>query len=210
LKIVVFGGTGGTGKNVLASALAAGHDVVAVARRPEALETKHEKLTVVKGDVLDVASIEAAIAGAGAVISTVGPSSMRNPGTLLTDAAKNLVDACSKAGVRVLVWESGVIASDASEQGLFAKFALGMLHTFIAAFTAQKRDSEALITASALDWVIVRPVGLQHTPATGAYKVGPKIAVNLTKQLAHADVADFLVKAATDPQYARQILHIGY
>src|SRR5205823_3243712 len=63
MKIAVFGATGGTGKNVVARALAAGHQVVAVARRPEAVAPAAERLEVKRADVLDAAAVRAALAG---------------------------------------------------------------------------------------------------------------------------------------------------
>ena len=56
MKIVVFGATGGTGTNVVAHALAQGHHVVAVARRPDAVKPA-ERLSVHKGDVFDAALV---------------------------------------------------------------------------------------------------------------------------------------------------------
>ena len=72
MKIVVFGATGGTGERIVERALAEGHEVVAVARKPEAFTTRHSRLKVVKGDVLDPASVATAIVGADAVLSSVG------------------------------------------------------------------------------------------------------------------------------------------
>jgi putative NADH-flavin reductase len=86
MKIAVFGATGGTGKRLVELALEKGHDVVAAARKPDAIQTKHDKLAVVKADVLDRASLVAAIEGVDAVISTFGPADNKNPGTLTTDA----------------------------------------------------------------------------------------------------------------------------
>lgn len=93
MKIVVFGATGGTGKNVVERALADGHDVVAVARRPEAVAAR-DGLVVHKGDVLEQASVTAALKGADAVICAVGPSSNNKPGTLISSAVKNIVAGC--------------------------------------------------------------------------------------------------------------------
>ncbi len=64
MKIVVFGATGGTGKNVVAQALAAGHEVVAIAREPGAVEAR-PRLAVHQGDVLDAASFSAQVVNVG-------------------------------------------------------------------------------------------------------------------------------------------------
>ncbi|MEK3786878.1 NAD(P)-dependent oxidoreductase [Paenibacillus sp. FSL K6-1230] len=68
MKIAVIGATGGTGKKVIECALGLGHEVIAVARRPEAISST-EGLTVRKGDVFDLPVMIQAISGAEAVIS---------------------------------------------------------------------------------------------------------------------------------------------
>src|SRR5438105_10420169 len=108
MKLVVFGATGGTGKQIVARGLELGHDVTAVARKPEAVATRHDHLRVVRGDVLDAGSVAAAVAGADAVLSAIGPVNNKQPGTLISDAIKHMVTACEQAGVRRLVFESGL------------------------------------------------------------------------------------------------------
>ena len=54
MKLIVFGSTGGIGRQVVAQALEAGHRVTAVARRPETLTIQHERLRVVRGDALEL------------------------------------------------------------------------------------------------------------------------------------------------------------
>ena len=52
MKLLVLGATGATGREVVAQALAAGHEITAVARNAAALaDLVHERLQVVEGDV---------------------------------------------------------------------------------------------------------------------------------------------------------------
>ena len=46
MKIVLLGATGRVGSNLLKSALDKGHEVLAIARHPENIKTKHDKLQV--------------------------------------------------------------------------------------------------------------------------------------------------------------------
>ena len=65
---IVFGASGGTGREVLAAARAAGHTVTAFVRSPSGVEATR----VVVGDVNDAAAVAAAIVGHDAVIVTLG------------------------------------------------------------------------------------------------------------------------------------------
>jgi putative NADH-flavin reductase len=210
MKLVVFGATGGTGKQIVTAGLAAGHEVVAVARRPEAIATTHDRLRVVKGDVLDAASVGAAIAGSEAVLSAIGPSNNKQPGTLISEGIVHIVAACATANVRRLVFESGIMVGDGHGLSLFNRTALGLFRRLNGALAADKRIAEQTIRDSTLDWVIVRPVSLDDSPATGSYKTGVDIRLRLATKLSHADVADFMVKAASDPSVVRTIQDIGH
>jgi putative NADH-flavin reductase len=72
MKFLVFGVTGGTGREILAQALGQGHSVTAFVRNPAALTTKHKNLRVVRGDILDYPSVEASVQGKDAVLSALG------------------------------------------------------------------------------------------------------------------------------------------
>jgi putative NADH-flavin reductase len=97
MKLVVFGATGGTGTKVVERALSAGHDVVAVARRPEAVPPR-DRLVIVQCDVLEAPAVAAAMSGGDAVIATIGPASNRKPGTLISAGVRNLLTGCVAGG----------------------------------------------------------------------------------------------------------------
>jgi putative NADH-flavin reductase len=208
MKIVVFGATGSTGKNVVERALAGGHDVVAVARRPEAVAAQ-PRLTVQKGDVTDAESVAAAVAGADAVISAIGPAKNGDPGTLISTGVKNIVAGCSKHGVRRLVLESGMIVSDGTGLPLLGRWAVALFGTIFPKLKADKIVAEAAVTASSLDWVILRPPNLSHGAATGQYLAAPGAPIVPAKAITHSDCAEALLKAATEPTWVKQIVNVG-
>ncbi|HEU0027504.1 MAG TPA: NAD(P)H-binding protein, partial [Ktedonobacterales bacterium] len=57
MNIAVFGANGPTGRLVTKQALAEGHAVTAITRRPETFPLHHERLRVIRGDVFDLASV---------------------------------------------------------------------------------------------------------------------------------------------------------
>lgn len=72
MNLLIFGATGGTGRVLVEQALAQGHIVTAFARNPAKVRTTHQNLRIVKGDILKYDSIEMALAGQDAVLSTLG------------------------------------------------------------------------------------------------------------------------------------------
>ena len=76
VKLVVFGSTGGTGRELVRQALELGHEVTAFARDAQALGIAHERLRIVEADALWRVSVDAAIEGQSAVLSALGTRSL--------------------------------------------------------------------------------------------------------------------------------------
>ena len=72
MKLLVFGATGATGRRLVQKALEQGHVVTAFARDPAKIHLAHDHLRVVRGDILNKDSVEAAVAGQDGVLSALG------------------------------------------------------------------------------------------------------------------------------------------
>ncbi|MGH3932037.1 MAG: NAD(P)H-binding protein [Pseudonocardiaceae bacterium] len=79
MHLTVFGGTGGTGEQVIRAALDAGHTVTAPARDPSKIRMSHERLRTVRADVLDAPSLASTLDGADAVVSALGVPGGKEP-----------------------------------------------------------------------------------------------------------------------------------
>ena len=66
-----------------------------------------------------------------------------------------------------------------------------------------KETMEPLITASGLNWTIVRPPKLSDHDAIGKYRAGTDLPIRLWSSVGRADLAAFLVDEAETPQYPR-------
>ena len=117
MKTVVTGGTGVIGRAAVRALVEAGHDVVVVIRSAMGTETVARMgAKPVRGNVLDVDSLEVAYDGAEAVINLatsvpVGhgallPGAWRRHDRLRTTGVTNVVEAARRAGVRRVVQES--------------------------------------------------------------------------------------------------------
>jgi NADH dehydrogenase len=121
--VVIFGGTGFLGRR-LARRLVAGGDVVRVAVRHaedarELLDPScRDAVAVLQADVRDPSSVAAAVAGADAVVNAVSAYVEKAGVTfdaIHVRAAEAMARAAAAAGVRRLVYVSG-IGADASSQ----------------------------------------------------------------------------------------------
>ena len=72
MKLLIFGGTGRTGRALVEQALEQGHVVTVFARDPAKVRMTYENLRVMKGDIADYDSVETAIKAQDAVLSALG------------------------------------------------------------------------------------------------------------------------------------------
>ena len=196
MDIVVLGATGGTGRLVVERALAEGHRVTAVVR-----STGHPPfpagVTVVEADVTDAGSLAAAVAGADAVIGTLGATG----GTLMQDSTSALISATAGGGPSRFVLLSGY--SQLGER--LTRPARLMASTVMKAMATDKAASEDLLRSSDMDWTIVYATRLTNGPASGRTRVvGADEKVGIGQSVSRTDVAGFLVAAASDRAMSRR------
>ncbi|HSX71346.1 MAG TPA: NAD(P)H-binding protein [Pseudomonas sp.] len=218
MRLAVFGATGATGRHVVSQALAAGHEVIAIARDPGKVAPR-PNLIVRAGDVLDAESLRESCRGAEVVISCIGPSSSPGagaitnnlrPGKTMSIGTVNMVAAAEAAGVRRFVFQSGIGLSDGSEMTAADRWVLRLLwRPVFGAALRDKGEGERSLVGSPLDWVIVRPVGLKDAAAPSGYRAGPGQRVALFSALSFADCAACLLRAASEPGWTRQIVNVG-
>jgi uncharacterized protein YbjT (DUF2867 family) len=204
---VVFGATGGTGQAIVAQALSQGHDVVAFARRPEAVTQQAANLVVAQGDVLDREAVSNAVVGCDVILCALGT---RGGPSALVEGTRNILDAAKDQGRPRSLWVSSFGVGDSIEQmGWFARNVIaGMV---LKSALAEKAVQEKLIMESGLPYIIARPGGLTDGPLTGKYQRIPSVAkVSLNRlQISRADVADFLLKNLTDQRWLGQAVGLA-
>ena len=203
MKVIVFGSTGGIGRQVVAQALAANHEVTAIARRPEAITTQHQRLHVVRGDVLDPASFKQALAGQDVVVSALGVVT-RGPTTVYSAGVANIAEAMHANVVRrILCVSSNGLEPGPRWQRIVAKQLLWRLYKEM--YTDLVR-MEAVVKASGLDWTVIRPPGLTDGPRTEHYQIVVNQHLSHGSLISRADVADYIVTHWQDrPTYCGMV-----
>ena len=207
MKLVIFGSTGGIGKQVVEQALAAGHDVTAVARRPEAVTTRHKNLEVIRGDVLDPATIGQAVVGKDAVISALGVAN-RAPTTLYSEGIANIMQAMYTARARRLI----CVSASGLEPGprLQRWIAKPLLWRILKNMYTDLVRMEGMVTASNLDWTILRPPRFTNGPRTGHYQIAVNKHLSRGSLISRADIADCILAQLKNPVSYCALVEIAY
>lgn len=203
MNVLIIGATGPTGQQIVQQALAQAHEVTALVRNPHQFEMQHDRLHILKGDVLNLGSLQAAMSNQQAVVSALGSKLSRNPMTLLSEGTKNMVQAMQQQGVRRFVCITGMGAGDSKGHGGFVYDKL-ILPLILKEVYKDKDRQEAVIRDSNLDWIIVRPAQFTNGIATGNYHVFTDLTNVTASKISRADTADFVLKQLSDDRYLHQ------
>ena len=171
LHILIIGATGGTGRQPVRQALELGHQVTAFVRTPARLKVEHPNLRIVKGNVLDYASLESAMREQNVVVCALGHKRWFYPNKILSEGTRNILRAMKTCDVPRLVCESSLgIGNSVGRLGLlYTFFVIPLILPFI---FWDKARQEKLIVERGVDWVIVRPAVLTNGAARGSYRHG--------------------------------------
>ena len=208
MKVLVIGAAGKTGRLVVDRALAAGHKVVALVHSPEQDE-KHPlpaAAEVIHGDVQNPSRLEHAMQGCQAVIDAIGERTPWKSTDLERSAASTVLEVMGRTGAKRLLVVSVLGAGDSvSQAGFFYEHI--MLPTFLHGAIKDKNAMEAEVSASHVDWTLVRPPVLSDADPTGQVKVVPHDAT--AHKITRADLAQFLVDQLGSSTYSNQAVTIA-
>ncbi len=211
--IVVIGATARTAAQFMPLALERGHHVIGLARQPERIVLEHERLTLVKGDVYDRASLEAALSGTEIVVSLFGPritSDAEVPEMDLYSAGyTNLIAAMrAKGNTRLFATTSTGAqravdkkpASDAPRHDQWLWQVRGIYHDM--------RRAEAIVRSSGLDFTILRPSQLMEEPPRNDLKIIVDADAPHFTLITYADFAAWILNELQSDQYAGHVVGI--
>ncbi|HET7524497.1 MAG TPA: NAD(P)H-binding protein [Burkholderiaceae bacterium] len=202
MKLIVFGPTGGTGQQLVAQGLAAGHEVTAFTRRPEAIAPRLG-LTTMAGDTRDPRAVERAIAGRDVVLCALGGSPLRRRQHVCATAMANIVPAMVRLGVRRVLAISTQGAGDTRQRvsWLVRHVMLGFV---LRSEVADKEAMEAQLSASPLEWTVVRVSLLTDEAPRGRWRVADDGSIRGMGKVARADVASFMLAQIGSTQWLRR------
>ncbi|MFD1150417.1 NAD(P)-dependent oxidoreductase [Saccharothrix hoggarensis] len=211
MELVVFGANGPTGRLVTRRALDDGHAVTAVTRRPDAFPFDAPRLRVVGADALDAAAVADVVAGHDRVISTLGVPYTKEPVTIFSQGARNIIAAMRRHGLRrlVCVTSIGVHTDLPPEATFFVRRVIApILLSMGRPLYEDARRMEEVVRATDLDWTIVRPSGLFDTTVVSDYRVAvaPERVVGMFTS--RADLADVLLREAVEDRHVRECVEV--
>jgi putative NADH-flavin reductase len=221
MKLTIVAATGGIGKHLVEQAVAGGHEVTAVARRPRDLPPGVRAVTV---DLArpDPAALASAVRGADAVLSALGPRDPRTDIGITSHGTRAIVEAMQAEQVRRIIIVSAAPVGPVPVPGqprppkhdpgdgffmrhLGSRFARAMFGRHYADLAA----TEQLLRESGLEWTVSRPPKLNDKPLTGVYRVALNRNVRGGFSVPRADVAHHMLRMVRQPETVKQVVGIA-
>lgn len=175
MKVAVIGATGFVGQNLVKEFTTRGHEVIAIARNTDKIESTNDNLTKLEVDVLDTDKLAKALNGADAVVSAFN-AGWTNP-NLYDDTikgAKAIQEAVKLSGVKryIFIGGAGTLQIDGNQLVDGPQFPAEIYPGASAVrdyFNTLKQETE-------LDWLFFSPAIEMHPGITigrtGKYRLG--------------------------------------
>ena len=163
-RIAVVGGHGQVARLLHPLLVAAGHQPVALVRRAEHradLEAQGAEVRMLDIEGAGVADVARALAGCDAVVFAAGggpDGNAERKRTVDLEGALKTMEAAPQAGIRRVVQVSAIGVDEPLGDDVQPVWR---------AYVEAKRDADAALRASGLDWTILRPGRLTDDPPTG-------------------------------------------
>jgi len=199
-KVFVAGGSKGVGRSIIDKLVAEGSEVVALVRSEEAVAelSAIDGVTAIKGDAFDYKTVEGAIDGCDAAITTLG-GSVEDSKRIDYTGNNNVIEAAGILGCTRVVLVTSVGCGDSKEAAPPSVFEV--LKEVLAAKT--KAENVLIKYYTNMNWTIIRPGGLISEPMTGkAILTADKMGIG---SIHREDVADLTVKALSASNTERKI-----
>ncbi len=206
LDIAVIGGGGMIGSRIVKEALDRGHNVMLVVRDPSKVADSHERLTVIRGDVVDH-SIADLVEGRDVVVSAVGTARAEDPDySLYLNAARSLVDGLRRLGdtaPRLIVVGGVGSLLDASGHAILERVPADRLPEHL----GQKTALDYYVTVADVQWTYLSPPGrISPGERTGAYRIGDDALLTDENGESGISMEDYAVAVLDEAEAPR---HVG-
>lgn len=211
LKIALFGATGTIGSRIAAEAARRGHQVTALARNPARVPADVANVKAAPADLLDAASVSAAVRGHDVVASAYAPP--HGDPAVLSQATHALVDGVRAAGVKRLVVVGGAGSLEVAP-GKQLVDTEGFPDAYKAVALAHRDAFDYYRGISDLDWTFFAPAALiAPGERTGKFRTGTNALIadaEGNSRISAEDYAIAFVDELEQGRFVRQIATVAY
>lgn len=212
MHLTIFGASGATGLLLTERALAAGHTVTVLVRKPEQFPFRGRTHTL-QGSVFEAEPVLHALAGADAVLSALGARSWRKE-NVLERAMPVIVRTMEQYGPKRLIalGSAGARPDSMKLQPAWQRWMVkNLLYTTILHWPVASQVAQyEVLAGSELEWTMAMPPMLINAPARGRIRVSGEALPPGASRISRADVADFMMAQLHSTEWVRQGVYVTW
>jgi putative NADH-flavin reductase len=209
-KVIVFGATGGSGKQVVEQALEAGYEVKAIIRKPETFNINHPNLKIIKGDVLQPITFQDELKDVTAVMSCLGIPKVQ-PTTLYSESMENIIKVMKRCNVtRILCISSSAIDIPPKSSFIMTFLLKNVLQRIYKPVYADMTLMENKLKSSNLDYTIVRAPKLTDGKKTKKHRIVTQQPLKKIPTISRADLAAFMLNIINKDNTFKSTIEVAY
>jgi putative NADH-flavin reductase len=211
LKIALFGATGMIGSQIAAEAARRGHQVTALARNPARVPAGVANLQAVQADLLDAASVGAAVRGHDVVASAYAPP--HEDLAALAKATDALLGGVREAGLKRLVVVGGAGSLEVAP-GKQLVDAEGFPDAYKPIALAHRDVFNGYRGITDLDWTVFAPAAvIAPGERTGQFRTGANTLLADAEGNSHISAQDYAIAFVDELEqgrFVRQLATVAY
>ncbi|MEL3963123.1 SDR family oxidoreductase [Lysinibacillus endophyticus] len=206
MNILVLGGTGRVGSQIITLALQDKHHVTVLVRTPEKIQIDNDHLTIIQGDVLNKEDVVRSMQGIDVVISALSTDG----GTTLTESMPHIIEVMVNEGIKriITIGTAGILQSRTSPDLL--RYQSSESKRKLTRAAEEHHKVYDLLKQSSLDWTIVCPTYLPDGEPLGEYRVERDFLPENGVKIHVPDTAEFTYRQIKSNDYMKSRVGIAY
>lgn len=204
-KIAIIGGTGKSGKYLVRELIKQGYSIKLLLR-PAVNRTdtpNHPLIEIIEGNANDYQSINTLIDGCEAIISTLGMGIPASEKTIFSQSTTNIIRAMNEHQIRRYVVITGLnVDTSFDKKSPKNQMATRWMYENFPISTADKQTEYTLLSASNIDWTLVRLPLIEQTDVRNTIKTSLEDCEG--DKISATDLAHFLIEQLNDKTFIRQ------
>ena len=206
MNILILGGTGRVGGQIVTYALHDRHHVTVLVRTPEKIQMNHENLTIIQGNVLNKDDIVRAMHGIDVVISALNTDGA----TTLSESMPFIIETMENEGIQriITIGTAGILQSRITPNLLRYQSSESKQKSVRAAEEHYKVYD--MLKQSKLEWTIVCPTYLPDGERLGKYRIDRNFLPEGGIKISVPDTAEFTFSQIKSSDYIKTRVGIAY
>lgn len=206
MNILVLGGTGRVGSQIVTLALHDAHHVTVLVRTPEKIGINHDNLTVIQGNVLNKEDIARAMHGMDVVISALNTDGT----TTLSESMPLIIEEMENRGIPriITIGTAGILQSRVTPTLLRYQSSESKRKSVRAAEEHEKVYH--MLKQSKLEWTLVCPTYLPDGERLGKYRTESNVLPEGGSEISVPDTAEFAYSQIKSRDYLKTRVGIAY